>query len=92
MNKVIELNNFDITKNTIIVDTINRDCKTYPNPFNFRINLNPNNNEEFYITKNFKNVKIFNIKKIILPNLFYINTNIISSPFEDENLIINYST
>ncbi len=91
MNKVIELNNFDITNNTIIVDSINRDYTKYPNPFNFKINLNPNNNENFYITKNFKNVKLFNIKKIILPNLFYINTNIINIPFIDENLIIDYN-
>ena len=91
MNKVVELNNFDITNNTIIIDSINRDCIVYPNPFNFRINLNPNNNENFYITKNFKNVKTFNIKKIILPSLFYVNTKIIVVPFEDENLIINYN-
>ena len=91
MNKVVELNNFDITNNTIIIDSINRDCIVYPNPFNFRINLNPNNNENFYITKNFKNVKTFNIKKIILPSLFYVNTKFIVVPFEDENLIINYN-
>jgi len=91
MNKVIELNNFDITNNTIIIDSINRDYNKYPNPFNFKINLNPNNNENFYITKNFKNVKFFNIKKIILPNLFYINTNIINIPFIDESNIIDYN-
>jgi hypothetical protein len=91
MNKVVELNNFDITNNTIIIDSINRDCNIYPNPFNFRINLNPNNNEIFYITKNFKNVKTFNIKKIILPSLFYVNTKIITEPFIDENLIIDYN-
>ena len=89
MNKVVELNNFDITNNTIIIDSINRDCNIYPNPFNFRINLNPNNSENFYITKNFKNVKTFNIKKIILPSLFYVNTKIITEPFIDEGIIIN---
>jgi hypothetical protein len=90
MNKVVELNNFDITNNTIIIDSINRDCNIFPNPFNFRINLNPNNNENFYITKNFKNVKTFNIKKIILPSLFYVNNTNIYEPFTDEELIINF--
>jgi hypothetical protein len=61
-------------KITIIIDSNKRNINLYPNPFKFKIFFEPiYDQSNFYINRNFKNIKSFFINKIYLPNQFNIN-------------------
>jgi len=58
---------------TIYINSADRDCVAYPNPFNYRVEFNPTNTtKNAYIQKYFKNIKFMHLKSVITPRRYYV--------------------
>jgi len=76
----------------ININSADRDCTIYPNPFNYRVEFNPSNvTKNAYIAKYFKNIKYMNLKSVVVPRRYYIInklTNLIyESPATSKNFV-----
>jgi len=104
MNTNLNINdknkNIEINKNILFIDSLNQNqtmnLSIFPsfiqNPFKSKVNFNPlNNQDNFYIEKKFTNIKYIKLIDAYLPNLYHINTTILSNleTLPDENNIIN---
>ena len=71
-NNVKEIIKDDYNKDiTVLIDTIDRNINTYPNSFDFKTIINPNNSSiEPYINKKIENVKSLYVSTVILPNYY----------------------
>lgn len=67
-------------KYNIKINSIDRNLIKEPNPFNFRINFNKNNNNEFCINSNYKNIKKITVTELVIPSRIY--DNIIGTKFD----------
>jgi len=57
----------------IYINSADRDCLTYPNPFNYRVEFNPSNTtKNAYISKYFKNIKYMHLKSVVMPRKYYV--------------------
>ena len=79
-----------ITQNVLTFDSIDRDTNKYPNPFNYKVKFNPNNNNnDAFISKNYKNVKYLSLEYIIIPRKFYLLMKDLSNTNDNLNDINN---
>lgn len=60
-------------KYNIKINSINRNLSKEPNPFNFRINFNKNNENEFCINSKFKDIKKVIVSEVVIPSRIYDN-------------------
>ena len=61
-------------KYNIKINSINRNLLKEPNPFNFRINFNKNNENEFCINSKFRDIKKVIVSEVVIPSRIYDNT------------------
>lgn len=57
-----------INEYIININSVNRDCNLYPNPFNYKVLFNAGETHNANITRLFKNIKYINLKSVIVPN------------------------
>lgn len=88
--------NKEIKEYPIYIDSMNRDIKMYPNPFNYVVQLNPTDQVNgAYIERRFENVKYIKLEKAVLPkyyNLTKINQNIGTPLYFYLDTLINPAT
>jgi hypothetical protein len=71
-----------INEYIINVNSVDRNCVQYPNPFDYKVLFNPADTKNAYITKVFKNVKYINLRNVIVPSRSVVlkkNINIITA-------------
>lgn len=77
-----------INEYIININSVDRDCIAYPNPFNYKVLFNPADTRNAYITRVFKNIKYINLRSAIVPNKYCIlKKNIIIDPVNQYNFI-----
>lgn len=63
--------NKEVKEYPIYIDSIDRDITKYPNPFSYRVALNPTDNQIMpYIQQRFENVKYIKLERSILPKYY----------------------
>lgn len=64
-----------ISEEIIHINSSDRDCLTFPNPFSYRVEFNPvSGTNNAYISKVFENVKFIELKNVIVPRKYYVLT------------------
>lgn len=71
------------TEYVIYLHSGDRDAKTYPNPFDYKIEFNPvAGSRQAYISRVFKNIKYISLKAICVPRRYYIINKITNLIFK----------
>jgi hypothetical protein len=81
-----------INEYIININSVDRDCITYPNPFSYRVLFNPADTNNAYITRVFKNIKYINLKSAIVPNKYCVIKKNITLKSDDQSAFINLFT
>lgn len=66
-------NKIDIIEYILSINSANRDCKIYPNPFNYKVFFNSNDQNNAKINRIFKNVKYIKLHTISIPRRNYVS-------------------
>jgi hypothetical protein len=94
------LNNFandgrmDLVREYIChVNSINRDVKRYPNPFNFLVQLNPlSTTTDAAISRAFHNIRYIKIETGTLPRKYYLKKSVLESNHTDITSLFSSTT
>lgn len=87
--------NEEINEYIININSVYRDCKTYPNPFNYKVNFNTEYNNNAVISKVFRNIKYIRLIHISVPKKYAItigNYSIINTSNNIEPLVTLFSS
>ena len=79
----------EINEYIININSVYRDCKIYPNPFNYKVNFNTEYNNNAVISKIFNNIKYIKLIHMSVPKKYMINI-ITYNIFNENNDMIDF--